>query len=99
MSRRVEFSPTAESEILEAARFIAEDSPLDAVRWYDGIHEAIMSLRDMPNRCSHAREDEAFPIELRQLVFKSHRVIFSVHDDVVRIHRVLHGAQDSAESL
>ena len=99
MSWRLEFSPTAESEILEAARFIAEDSPTDAVRWYDGIYEAIMSLQDMPNRCSHARENEAFPIELRQMVFKSHRVIFSIHSDVVRIHRVLHGAQDSAESL
>ena len=99
MRWRIEFSPTAESEILDAARFIAEDSPTDAVRWYDGIHEAVMSLQDMPNRCSHARENEAFPLELRQLVFKSHRVIFSIHDDIVRNHRILHGAQDSAESL
>ncbi|MEX2215457.1 MAG: type II toxin-antitoxin system RelE/ParE family toxin [Phycisphaeraceae bacterium] len=98
MIYRIEFSPRAEAEISDAARFIARDSPLNARRWYDGIFEAIMGLDEMPHRYAFAREKETLNIELRQLVFKSYRVIFSVKDDLVKIHRVIHTARDVLKS-
>ena len=51
----------------------------------------------MPRRCSVARENEYFEDTLRQLVFKSHRIIFRVEEDasIVRILYVLHGRQQT----
>jgi plasmid stabilization system protein ParE len=41
----VELSPQAEEEILEAAKYIAQDSLRHAERWLDEIYEAIATLR------------------------------------------------------
>ena len=99
MKHRIEFSPTAEKEILAATDWIAASAPLNAQRWLDGIQAAIMSLEEMPHRCALARESDAFQLPVRQLVFKSHRIIFTVEEGVVRIHRVVHTARQSLESL
>jgi plasmid stabilization system protein ParE len=49
----------------------------------------------MPERCALARENEYFEDELRQLLFKSHRIIFRVErsERIVRVLYVRHGRQ------
>jgi plasmid stabilization system protein ParE len=49
----------------------------------------------MPKRCGHAREAEDFGLDLRQLVFKSHRIVFRIDEAarIVRVLRVIHGAR------
>jgi hypothetical protein len=57
--------------------------------------EAIESLSQMPNRCSLARENENFILEIRQLLYgrgrNLYRVLFTILDgDVFSTVRVLH---------
>jgi len=90
---RVEFSTKVEAEILASAAYIAGDSPENAAAWLDGIYEAIASLSRLPKRCGLIREHEEFSVELRELIYKSHRIIFTVDADKVRILHVRHSAR------
>jgi plasmid stabilization system protein ParE len=68
-----------------------------AVRWYNGITRAIRSLSKNPLRCSTAAESDRFPFDLRQLLYgkrrNKHRVLFTLHDDVVLVLHIRHSAQ------
>jgi plasmid stabilization system protein ParE len=101
MRYSVIFRPEAREEALAAADYIAlSGSPEGALRWYEGLEAAIRSLESMPARCVYAREREAFPgIELRQLMYESHRLIFVIRDREVHVLHVRHAAQADAGSM
>jgi plasmid stabilization system protein ParE len=98
---KVIFRPEARDEALDAADYIAEHgSPDIALHWYEGLEAAIRSLESMPARCGYAREHEAFPgVELRQLVYKSHRMIFTIRENEVHVLHVRHVAQANLEAM
>ncbi|MGA2498760.1 MAG: type II toxin-antitoxin system RelE/ParE family toxin [Tepidisphaeraceae bacterium] len=91
----VVFSPIAREEALDAARYIAKDSMQNALKWYDGLEKLIGSLSQFPRRFGAAREADAFDIELRQVVYRSHRIIFTIEEQTVTVLHVRHGAQSS----
>ncbi len=101
MRYRVIFRPIAREQALRAVAFIADrGNPENARRWLVGLEEEIDSLSTMPRRCGLARESAAFPSrELRQLLYKSHRVIFTIRNDEVCVLQIRHVAQDNLESL
>ena len=76
-------TPEAQDGIRESFLYIHERSPLNAARWLQGLYTKIDTLERFPERCSYARERQ-YVLEiqagddLRQLVFKSHRVVFRV---------------------
>ena len=49
----------------------------------------------MPTRCALAREAEYFDEEIRQLIFRSHRIVFRIEEEarIVRVVYILHGKQ------
>lgn len=55
---RVEFTPEARQDMIDYARYVAEQesSGTRALAW--GMYEAVMSLKSMPCRCAHARENK-----------------------------------------
>lgn len=89
MSYTVFVTPEAEGNIIEAYGYIAERSPLNAVRWLRGLHQQIERLEHFPRRFSEARENDYFAEELRQVVYKSHRIVFTI-DDGAAVVRVVH---------
>ena len=97
MEYRVRLSPEADDEIEEALRWIFERSARGAVRWYNGLMEALQSLSHWPNRCPLAPENETFDEEIRQLLYgrrmNRYRILFTVEGREVRILHVRHGAR------
>ena len=75
---RVVVTPEAETGIRESFLYIYERSPVNAARWLQGMWKQIDTLERFPERCSYAREQEYLDDELRQLIFKSHRIVFRV---------------------
>jgi len=64
------------------------------------LASAIATLTEYPHRCPLARENQAFPgMEIRQLVFKSHRLIYNVQDREVHVLHVRHFAQADLDNL
>jgi hypothetical protein len=80
-------------------------SPERANIWYAGLLAAFDSLRTLPNRCPIAPEDYHFPeVTVRQYIYgnkrRAYRILYHVVEPevgeevgVVRVLRVLHGAQ------
>jgi plasmid stabilization system protein ParE len=64
-----------------------------AEAWLDGVLAAIDTLTSLPRRCPLAPENDEFDVEVRQLLYGEHRILFTVEDDVVRVLHVLHGAR------
>ena len=76
MKYQVIVTPEAQAGIRESFLYISERAPLNAARWIQSLFERIDTLEHFPTRCAFARERQYFEDEIRQLLFKSHRVIF-----------------------
>lgn len=78
MKYRVIVTPEAQTSIRESFEYIHARAPLNAARWLQGLYSKIETLERFPERCAYARERRYLDRDLRQLVFKSHRIIFKV---------------------
>ena len=94
---QVIIQPEAEQGIKEAYYWVSQYSPRNARNWLDGIYKAIMSLEQMPLRCSVAFENNFFEQEIRQLLYgkskNTYRILFTVIVMTVHIVYVRHSAQ------
>jgi toxin ParE1/3/4 len=103
MAFRVEFAARAarDLEILYLEKNAAE-SPA-AVRWYNGLEQAVYELETHPNRCPVAPEARRVKRRLRHLLYGSkphvYRVIYEVDErrQEVRVLTIRHGARRTIE--
>ncbi len=102
MTYRVEIASTAYDELEEAFCWIAKDSPVAAARWRNGMFDTLRSLRELPNRCALAPENDVFAEEIRQLLYgkRPHvfRILFNVDGAVVQILHIRHGAREHLQA-
>lgn len=95
MTYKIVFTQPARDAALDNAAYLrAEASAEVASRWLDGIIETINSLSTHPHRCGYARENAEHGRELRQVLYKSHRVIFTVDGQNVVVLYVRHQRQN-----
>jgi plasmid stabilization system protein ParE len=98
MKYRIEIAQEAEKEIGDAYLWIRSDSPANAVRWRQGLLEALKSLSQQPTRCPLAPESAAFRQEIRQLIYGKrggvYRVLFVIGERTVSILHVRHAARE-----
>ena len=104
MTLPVIIQPQAEADLHRNVQWWAEHHDVEqAFRWYDGIHAAIATLAENPDRFVLARENAKSDQELRELHFglgsrPTHRVIYVVDEDAVRVLAVRHGAQEDSQA-
>jgi plasmid stabilization system protein ParE len=96
----------AETELLQATDWIAQQSPESAERWFRNFLAALLPLEHNPERCGWAPENGRSRLDLRQLIFRppsgrSFRAIFTIVGDQVRVLRIRGAGQDlvAGESL
>lgn len=94
---RVLIGPTARADIAHHYRYLKEHArePDYPDEWFEGIHEAILSLESSPLRCGLAPENDEFEEEIRHRIVGSYRVLFTVVEDRVHVLHVRHGRQDA----
>lgn len=93
MKYKVILTPEAIQQAEKAFRWIEKRAPENAVRWYDRLLDKIYSLEDLPTRCSIAPENDAFDVEVRQLLFGNYRILFWIDARAVRVLHIRHGAR------
>lgn len=94
MKHKVNLSEPAEAELDEAYCWIRDNqSPERASRWRLGLYDKIHSLEQMPMRCGFAPENDWSDLELHQLLYDWHRIIFTIHEGDVYVLHIRHGAQ------
>ena len=76
---RVLWTAFAVDRASEEASFIARDKPAAAKRWLDGLMKAVDRLASFP--LSGGRLSELPISNYRQLIYKSHRVVYRIRDD------------------
>ena len=98
---KVRITQPAEQDMQAALEWWRENRSVEqAARWYRGIRKAVASLRSRPERCPEAPEADLLPQGMRQLLFgigrrPTHRIVFTIADQEVRILRVRHSSQDA----
>ncbi len=102
MSYRVVVTARARADAVQAFRWIADQSPDAATRWYAGLEKAIAKLTTMPERHPIAEdESEQFGITLHQMLYGRrrgvYRLLFSIEGETVTLHYVRHSAQGPIE--
>ena len=97
MRYAVDITPRAEAEIGAAHQYRYERSPAAANRWIREIYRTIAALGTFAGYAA-AREAAVLGLPLRQRVFQSYRIVFSVDEAAatVTVHSVLHAAQRTA---
>jgi plasmid stabilization system protein ParE len=102
LAHRVRIQPAATADAQAHAAFIQEreQGPEAALKWLSGLFDVIESLSEMPNRFKVIDEQDAFDIQLRQLLYFSHRVIYHVDEESRSVHvlRVYHSARDHLDT-
>jgi plasmid stabilization system protein ParE len=95
--RRVIILPPAERDIEKAYRWLSQRDAFAAIRWYNRLLDAILSLETFPERCPIAPESKYFTSEIRQLLHgrrqHKYRILFDITDEEVRVLHVRHGAR------
>ena len=91
---QVRWSLTAGNDLQDIENFIARDSVLHAIAFVDRVVESAETLLKNP-RIGRVvpefnRED------LREVIFRSYRVVYLLQGDKIVILRVVHGSRDLA---
>lgn len=102
---RVEVSPEAFADLDEIAAHIRKRGSIEsAERWFNGIVDAIRSLRELPIRCPLAEESDALQTEIRILLHgkraRRYKIYFAVHHEsqTVRVFHVRHWAMKAVRA-
>lgn len=94
MARRVVWSEPAWQDLEQIVEYIAEDSPEAAVRFLGRAREASRSLATLALRGRVV--PELGEPDLREILLDRYRLLYEIHDEVVEVHAVIHGARDLA---
>ena len=99
LTYRVILTPKARIELYNDAVWWAENRSVEQARhWLDGFERAIEGLAKDPQVHPLARENAAFPFELRQFSYglrskPTHRAVFEIRGRDVIVHGVRHLAR------
>ena len=67
------------------------------VHWYYGIRDAIRDLSTSAKECGLAYEDRLFAETIRQRLYGSYKILFTIRNDHVHVLHIRHQAQDPDE--
>jgi plasmid stabilization system protein ParE len=95
----VALRPRARTDMTQGADWFAEKSQTAEANWRKRLLKAITELETDPRRHPQADEAAALGMDLRELLIGCrrgimHRILFTIDDDIVTIHRVRHAAMD-----
>jgi plasmid stabilization system protein ParE len=95
MAYTVNFTPRAERDLLNLLLKINAEQSDRALEWYRRLHDAIMSLQNMPHRCPTTRENQGVRHLLHGNKPHIYRIIYRILEkqQCVEILHVRHGAR------
>jgi toxin ParE1/3/4 len=97
---QVIIQPEDEAEIEAAFACLATAASLEtAVDWFNGIEAALETLERMPGRCPEAPESRIFEDEIRQVLHRPYRILFTIRKRSVHVLHVRHTARDRLDEL
>jgi plasmid stabilization system protein ParE len=100
MTFDVEVTRRTQRDIDRAYAWYEKRTPQGAVAWHTDILAALERLEILPGRGSIAEaESEAFGVEVRQLLCREHRILFTVERKTVFVLTVRHINENPSEPV
>ena len=98
---RVEITDRALKDMEEIYTYIADQlqAPENAIRQYDRIADAVLSLNEFPERIHVMESGPEQTVGLRQLLADNFSAFYLIQDDRVIVTRVLYSASDISKRL
>jgi plasmid stabilization system protein ParE len=93
MTYRVELSRRAARDIEVAFEYLRSRAPLNALRWRDGLQGRLRLLEMSPEAFGFAPENETAKANVRQVLYGTYRVLYTIRGETVYIVTVRHGAR------
>lgn len=95
MAFNVQLTASAQNDIAETLDFLTERTPAHASKWFEGLFEALETLREMPIRQGLIAEASRLKRPLRALPYAAHRVVYEVDEaqQIVFIVRIYHSSR------
>lgn len=90
---RVDITPTAEADIVDAWSYTAEESPEASKAFILALDGQIATLETLPERCPLIPENEILVTRYRHLIHGNYRTIYKISGKTVIVLRVIHGAR------
>lgn len=88
---KISWSPLSLHKIDEIAHYIAKDKPEAAKRWITSIFKSVERLKSFPY--SGRTVPEINRIEIQELIFGNHRIIYRIDKQSIHILTVRHSKQ------
>lgn len=88
---KIEWSKISNYDILQIYSYIYQDSVYYAVNTVTGIGKRTDNLEIFPYMGRKVPEYDIYNI--RELIYKSHRIIYEVQSNKIIIHRIWHSAR------
>ena len=97
MKFRVDVTQVAKDQIRQIYIQYKQEFPSLADSWFIGLFKTLDTLKQFPNRCPLAPENDEFEDEVRQLLYgkrrNAYRILFTVQKGTVYVLHVRHHAQ------
>lgn len=95
---RVDVSEPAEHDLKNIVRYISSQlsAPISALHMMDLLEKAMLSLSNIPHRCSFVTDKRLSQLGYRTLVVKNYVIFFSIDEKnkIVDIERILYQRRD-----
>ncbi len=90
----IRFLRVAEDDLSEIVNYIAADRPSAAAELATKIEKNLNLLSKNPRLGRIPNEEELMRLGYRYLVVQNYLIFYALEDQVVYVHRILHGARD-----
>lgn len=90
----VRLLPIAESDLNDIVAFVAEHNHAAAIQLMDRIEDGLDSLALNPHLGKASQQNPLDSMGYRYLVIQNYLVFYVLRDNVILIHRILHGARN-----
>ena len=95
---RVDVTEPAENDLRDIVRYISAQlsAPINAIKMMDVINEALVGLRNMPQKCPPVTDERLASMGYRKLLIKNYIAFFTIDKKakVVNVERILYARRD-----
>ncbi|MBN1398235.1 MAG: type II toxin-antitoxin system RelE/ParE family toxin [Bacteroidetes bacterium] len=84
----------AEDDFSEIINYIAADRPTAAETLASKIEKNLLLLSKHPHLGRIPKEEELTQMGYRYIVVDNYLLFYTIEDDAILVHRILHGARD-----
>ena len=89
---KIEWTAPAEADLDDIFDYIARDAPVYAEQYIDRIIDTVETLYEHPRIGRVVRE--AGQDHIRELIYRSHRILYAIEPNRIAILAVIHGRRD-----